>query len=482
MLVIISDLHFVDGTAGEHNLPVDAFRDVFFEDIIALAKDKNAKEVKLLLLGDIIDLIRSEQWFAKRGGQFDLADRPWGMRGLGDVHQAVEFGEKPANTPTEQRCLDILGRFPADRKKPSRKEDTVLYKNWETFALFRGLKRHLRRRLRSPRLPVDLIYVPGNHDRLVNLYPAVRDEVQRILGLTVDGNTVLGDPNKEWVYRTDFMDTRYGVYARHGHQYDPYNFAVGEDHSLERHLQATIGDVVTTEFAVKIPWQLAQIRKKNKDITPGLIKSLKDMDNVRPLSQVMEWFYYRIRDEDRNSVGRALDKAFDAVVGGLLKIRFVQQWESPDTRWDELVRVLSNRWLRWIPNSLLTAFQAEDLLPRLLGILGGGGSADEDKYAQAAYNEQIWRTHRKINHIVYGHTHRPVQVPLDRDRNREIIYINTGTWRERINRTISLDKAPDFAKTKQMTYVVFYSADEDMNGKKRGTVSFDIWTGSRRKY
>lgn len=32
MLVVISDLHFTDGTAGEHNLPVEAFDDVFLSD------------------------------------------------------------------------------------------------------------------------------------------------------------------------------------------------------------------------------------------------------------------------------------------------------------------------------------------------------------------------------------------------------------------------------------------------------------------
>jgi hypothetical protein len=29
MLVVISDLHFVDGTAGKHNVPFEAFTDVF---------------------------------------------------------------------------------------------------------------------------------------------------------------------------------------------------------------------------------------------------------------------------------------------------------------------------------------------------------------------------------------------------------------------------------------------------------------------
>ncbi len=32
MLVAISDLHFVNGTAGEHNIPYEAFEDIFLEN------------------------------------------------------------------------------------------------------------------------------------------------------------------------------------------------------------------------------------------------------------------------------------------------------------------------------------------------------------------------------------------------------------------------------------------------------------------
>jgi hypothetical protein len=47
MLVIIIDLHFVDGTAGEHNVPVDAFH-IFFENLKSAAErlKKKKREVK----------------------------------------------------------------------------------------------------------------------------------------------------------------------------------------------------------------------------------------------------------------------------------------------------------------------------------------------------------------------------------------------------------------------------------------------------
>ena len=62
-----------------------------------------------------------------------------------------------------------------------------------------------------------------------------------------------------------------------------------------------------------------------------------------------------------------------------------------------------------------------------------------------------------------------------------MFYINTGTWRNRIQKTIGLDQAPDFVDLKQMTYSVFYRTDEDAGGKQDGTLSFDVWSGIKKK-
>ena len=80
MLIVISDLHFVDETAGKHNLPPRAFTNVFLSNVLNLARSKGATEIKLLLLGDIPDLIRSHQWFLEAP-----ENRPWGANGLADV-------------------------------------------------------------------------------------------------------------------------------------------------------------------------------------------------------------------------------------------------------------------------------------------------------------------------------------------------------------------------------------------------------------
>ena len=475
MIVAISDIHFVDGTAGKHNMPFSAFEGVFLTAIATLAKRKNARELKILLLGDIIDLIRSQKWF-----EVHADDRPWGARGLRDI------GKPRKGSVTEKKCLQILGKVPANRLKnanppASLAKSTILYQNWQTFKLFRDLKRRLSGLLDRD-IAVKVVYVPGNHDRLCNLYTSVRDQLRRQLGLTVESDTVHGDPKGQWWYRSDYLDEDHGLYARHGHQFDIWNFGGGNDFTRSGHLQAPIGDVFTTEFAVKIPWMLDRLRKDFPQVTPEMVATTKDIDNVRPLSAVMEWIYYRIKKADHDQVRKAFEVVLDTVVKELLDIGLVQQWRSPHTLIDEALRIASSRWLSWLPKGLVDLIDAEDLLPLVMGMTGEPVDPEKDVYTRAAYRERLWKENRRVQFVLYGHTHNPLQHPLDAEGRPAVIYINAGTWRNRIYKTVGLDRAPDFVDLKQLTYTVFYRRDEDVGGKLDGTLSFDVWTGIKKKY
>jgi UDP-2,3-diacylglucosamine pyrophosphatase LpxH len=440
-----------------------------------LAKRKGVKEIKILLLGDIVDLIKSTKWLDS-----PVSNRPWGAKGLADI-------PKPRrNSPTEKQCLKILGQVSAaslERAKPptSLERNTILYQNWKTFKLLREIKRYFTD-VSNRDLQVEVIYVPGNHDRLCNLYPSLRKELSRLLGLTLNADTVDGDPAGEWWFKDYFISEDYGVYARHGHQYDVWNFGGGNDFSREGHLQAPIGDVITTEFAVKIPWLLESMRKKYPKLKKQLVEKTKDIDNVRPLGSVIEWLYYRIRKEDQVHIRKALDEAFDKAIKELLRFDLVRQWRSPYTHYDEILRAASSRWLSWMPQGLVDLLDAEDLLGFFLKATGGTDDPEKDLYLQSAYNESIWKSNRDIQFIAYGHTHRPLQRPLEGDEGREVFYINTGTWRNRIHKTVGLDRAPNFVDLKQMTYTVFYRRDEDTGDKEPNSLSFDIWTGIKKKY
>ena len=58
------------------------------------------------------------------------------------------------------------------------------------------------------------------------------------------------------------------------------------------------------------------------------------------------------------------------------------------------------------------------------------------------------------------------------------MYVNTGTFLPLISRTRD---GRSFASAQQMTMVFAYRADEDMQGKRDGTTSIDIWNGTRQK-
>ena len=74
MIVFISDLHFVDETAGKQNVPTSAF-ELFLSDLKTHSEKttNKEKEIKIVFLGDIFDFLRTEEWFKEKE-----KDRPWG--------------------------------------------------------------------------------------------------------------------------------------------------------------------------------------------------------------------------------------------------------------------------------------------------------------------------------------------------------------------------------------------------------------------
>lgn len=477
MLVVISDLHFVDGTSGNHNLPAKAFEKVFLSSIVGLAVKNQATELKLVLLGDIPDLIRTAQWFEE-----EMDDRPWGKNGLADIPNP-----RP-DSQTEKRCLDILGRFPDSGERDDVPVNSILYQNWDTFAFFRDIRQKLNDQSQEAfekelNIPVEIIYVVGNHDRPINLYPSLRDEVQKQLGLAVAEEMAEKDENGEWWYRYEFEDENYGVFARHGHQFDVFNYNGTDAYTREDHLQVPIGDVVATEIAVNLYVTLDNLRQKYPQISDELVEAMQDVDNVRPLGRLMEWFYSKMNEQNDEIIRKAMDETIDTVVENFFEIEFVQNWTNPNTHVDELIRAASGKPFQRVLDFIMDHSDASRLIEILLPVAEWYmNEGDIDDFMAGAYNEEVWREENSpIRYILYGHTHKPLLKPLDSVDGKDVIYLNTGTWRERLQRTISLDKTANFVGVKQLTYLVFYNQDEDKAGKEDKTLGFESWTGNQQK-
>ncbi|RPI22682.1 MAG: hypothetical protein EHM57_04985, partial [Actinobacteria bacterium] len=388
MLILLSDLHFMDGTAGVDNLGCRIFERMF-ADMADRARQAGAQEVKIALLGDIFDLVRTEHWF-----DLDPELRPWGSR------------------PSEAAAVDAF--------------DAIVARNSSTFDLF---SRGLGERFGFPVEP-EWIYVPGNHDRLCNVYPSLRRRARGSLGLAGD----------EPLPRV-LLEPEYGVYGRHGHEFDPYNFegepvfgGSGEqDVEAKAYEETPIGDVIASEFASKLP---VLVRHRSVETSPHgetLVDKFRELFDVRPLGAIVDWLEVQ-RSRQPASLDGLINDAMRQCADEFADIPFVEEWINRHDDWKN-------------------PFDEADKLEMLFGLLGhvdftsmrsalsiarSGAEGHEAHYPEMARRDFAQldadpELRDRIQYVVYGHTHSPVQVAVgvvgDFGNERSRVYINTGTWR-----------------------------------------------------
>ena len=428
MLIFISDLHFVDGSAGEHNVPVDALR-IFFEDIGGtcdwlIEKGRKIDEIKLVFLGDIFDLLRTEMWF-----DYSMDERPWG------TNEAKI--EAHANTVF----------------------DALIKKNQDTFNLLKG---NLKEQFGLPVEP-DRIYIPGNHDRLCDKYKSLRDKVCHWLNMQPRGATQ---------FDHYFEDLSYGVFFRHGHEYDKFNYEGSISYSYEEYMRVPIGDPITTELVAKLPWKIMnndEIKKLPKKEQAALKRNLQEIENVRPFSATIEWLLYQVKKN--LTLKEVIEDAVDEVIKEFNDLEFVKRWYGHHEKWhdwwDEADKIQSVLFLL----EKFKVFSSEKFMPLLER---AKNRFAKDELLEAAPREYSYLDNR-IRYVVYGHTHEPLQVPLrvveDTTPPKEHIYLNTGTWRTSYHKS---KEGLGFIGWKNLTYLIFYKKEE----RATDFPTFETWTGT----
>ena len=66
-------------------------------------------------------------------------------------------------------------------------------------------------------------YIVGNHDWLINRYPETRKQIAEFIGMS-------GNQYQSTAFITEGFWDKYGVFARHGDIYDPFNLTAIETH------------------------------------------------------------------------------------------------------------------------------------------------------------------------------------------------------------------------------------------------------------
>ena len=467
MLALISDLHFCDGTATAGNVAPEVFalalREIYeIASHVARARDRPTR-VDLVFLGDIFDLLRTERWFVDReGGSVPLSERPWGS-----ADAVSGQGVTPA---VAARARGILAE--------------ILERNAAALATLRG-----EREAPPPGVEVRRLYVPGNHDRLYLHDAGLRAGILGGLG-AVDGEGL----GSEGVFLHRLEMPEYGLVARHGHEWDVWNFpgyrpdAVASEYTDADYLAAPIGDPVTTEMAARLPFEM-RIRLLDSGAFPERLANrihhrFKRIEDVRPLFASFHWAYHemgRIAAELDPRRARILDAALGDTVRRLARdfrrLDFCEAWLERHHRAFHLDAAVLLRIIlcglsapAWFPVEWIAEGIERILVSRNPRTVTRKGALCED----------LGRVGRaEMRFVVYGHTHAPEQVPLYGGGRTQDVYLNTGTYRPGVFRA----DGEGFVGWQRLAYVCISSAEEALAyqgpfGARNVGPAFVSWSGA----
>ncbi len=444
MLVIISDLHLTDGTSGETIRP-GAFR-AFRESLRELAFDASWRTDKkyvpvdgidLVLLGDILDVIRSTRWC---GAPPQV--RPWGDQ------NDPRFSDMVSRITEEvirnnQQSLDFLKSLhdPKIMSLPPTSEDGGVAK--EPFS-------------RVP-VPVRIHYLVGNHDWFFHLkgpaYDAIRKMIVDAIGLENSPNAPFPhEPFESQTIEKIYRDHR--VFARHGDIFDPSNYEHSRDAS-------SLGDAIVVELLDKFG---VVVRERLGVRLPDACDAgLKEIDNVRPLSIIPTWVDGLLINTCTPVLAEEIKGIWNEMVDEFLRLDFIKARPFGSSLLIKLGFKISSE----LPISGLGDVAA------WFNVKFGGGRADSF-YPFAMHEKSFIDGSAKF--IVYGHTHHYEIVPLQSVQQGKTvtnrIYINSGTWRPVHELARFHPGQKHFVGYHVMTYLSFFK-DDERKGK-----AFESWTGA----
>ena len=453
MLIIVSDIHLMDGTCGK-SISASAFR-LFSDRLQELAMNASwredgtyhpIQEIDILMMGDILDPLHSSLWLETQ------PDGPGYVRPWTDS-SAPEYAA-------------ILNRI----------TQAILQRNAEAVGVLRGLAGEAGLSLppatssgqpdmgagRREPVSVRLHYMVGNHDWYYHLpgpaFEATRQEIVAAFGLS----------NPPGPFPHELSESQellallagYGVYAQHGDLYDAFNYSKEKGRNF-----STLGDAFAVEIINRFPLEVE--RRLKADLPPGSLENLHDLVNVRPVMATPLWIGSQLR---QNAIGQVeqqkLKNLWNEICDDFLALPFVNEHNKP-FKWDVVddlkmaIRITDRFSFKTIDEIVVWArklFNPEGMT-----------------FASHALKEPAFLDH-SARFIVYGHTHHYEIVPLDSfpnmPRPTNQMYINSGTWHTYFDLAINQPEEQKFIPCQVLTYLAFFKDDEHLGR------CFETWSGS----
>jgi hypothetical protein len=459
MIVVISDLHLqhtaLDSVRREEGgkvLETKVVRNVeagalslLFGEIVANTKSVGASEVHLVFAGDIFELHRTPLWFTAgeslRPTIHPAADSP---ALEAKVHQILTAIEQDNGAFFQTLAAFVKGGITIE----SPEQQTL---------------RHVR---------VIPHYLPGNHDRLTQIWPSTRKRIRELLCIPAPDLAAPFQHQLEWNQAAG-----YGVRIRHGHEYDSANFSQAFDPaepcSPAAYQKPAFGDFATIDIATRLAvafrvFYAPELR------APGLLgeqyrriyAALTEFDDVRPQSMLVRYLtdylgatrretFELLRPVLRDVVEHAqVDPFFTKQAGAM-----AQGLLGPAAEFIKLF--IANGSAEHVATLV-------SLIDTVTGDPKKSGPADKARAEKGLDSGEIFV-------VIAGHTHQPDRVALPGrgtlgTPGGEAYFLDTGTWRTRLDAGVG----GAFGRLRAYTMVFCYRSDELRGGDRR---RFESWTG-----
>lgn len=485
MLVVISDLHFTDGTTGKSFDPSiirmlkNRLGDMAYDASWSKEGDENRvykpiEEFDIVLLGDVVDLIRSTAWTDKDDKSYS-ASFP---EGESPNRPFPTFKNPGLIRPwSEQTSDDFITMVDYITER-------IIEKNEYSFKVFRDLagllegsrgitlppaengkpKKNVSYDLNDPEregVEVKIHYLVGNHDWFYYLkdkdgstrYNDIREKIKNALGLANTSNPFPHDiwDEPDYPQATPIRDIckDHSLFVRHGDKFDPFNYIEAEGRGA-----ASIGDILVVELFNLFPREVEKIPNLNKYAK----EDLREVGNVSPTTMAPVWVdgvlkHYSVPPDHVKEVKKAWDK--------LAKHITVDSYYKEQDK--KLIKLLS-LGLRF------TEYVSFRFLSKLVMGIGKKSSKGES-YAEHAIQDAM--DYSDLKYFVYGHTHFyeyvPIDILSDGKKNYEQIYINSGTWHNMHMQTHANPKEEEFVTNNVLTFLAFYK-----DGERLGR-EYEVW-------
>ncbi|HEY5677865.1 MAG TPA: hypothetical protein VIR81_13825 [Myxococcales bacterium] len=390
MLVFISDLHLRPGA------PSPVARAAQFQRLWQrLEGGRPGAPVRLCLVGDIFDLVRAPEWLG-------APVRPY-----------------HAPSPALARMVKTI-------------VDATLEADRTFFDAVRG---------KVEEGTLEVHYLLGNHDRLLEHAPEARAAIRTALGMKGGDAPLPGS----------LVFPEEGVLAYHGHTVDLLCHEPGGG--------APLGDVIASELIVRFP---GEIRRRMELPDPRL----DDIDDVRPILAVPGWVRSVAREE-KPFLARVVGTVWRELVEEFLENGWVRDWMKDHHRalkldFAQRVKLLLALSARAKPRDEPRLTQLYYLLMKLL----------DARFARTAIKQLEAREHRGLRFVVNGHTHFAGMTPLGLVNGKPAVYFNTGTWRQLHQLGNVARGRPAFLAYDAAAYLVFFDRDDALGR------TFEWWQGA----